>query len=287
MTSRITTYAPIIYALCLLTLCWVGPAAAQTVAGDDTPLRFGRVEYQGKIHYGFLAVGGVHLLTGSFFDATTEHSGKIAPIEEVKILAPVVPTKVIGIAFNYKGVAAPKHDGMAFFAKLPSAVIGPDAEIVPPPGSTELHYEGELVIVMGLRTKNISEKDALKHVYGITAGNDITEHGYGRSPFVVLKAKGADTLSPLGPWIVPGLDYDNLRLETKVNGKIVQKSSTKQMKRSCARIIAELSRYMTLEPGDVIYTGTPGKTAPLKPGDVVEVRIEGVGTLKNTVVGAQ
>lgn len=278
MTIRTT-----IIGLCLLVLSWAVPAIAQTVAGDDTPLRFGRVEYQGKIHYGFVAVGGVHLLTGSFFDAKTEHSGNVVPLEDVKILPPVVPSKVIGIAFNYKGAPAPKHDGMAFFAKLPSAVIGPGEEIVPPPGSKDLHYEGELVIVMGLRTKNISEKDALKHVYGVTIGNDITEHGFGRSPFVVLKAKGADTLSPLGPWIVPGLDYDNLKLQTTVNGKVVQKASTRQMKRSCAKIIAELSRYMTLEPGDVIYTGTPGKTGPLKPGDEVEVRIEGVGRLKNTV----
>ncbi len=259
------------------------PAAAQTVAGDDTPLRFGRVEVDGKVHHGFVAVGGVHLLTGSFLDPTTEHAGRVVPLEEVKVLAPVVPTKVIGIAFNYPGPMAKKHKQMAFFAKLPSAVIGPDAEIVPPPGSKDLHYEGELAIVMGLRTRNVSENDALKRVYGITIGNDITERGYGTSPFVVLKAKGADTLSPLGPWIVPGLDYDNLKLETRVNGKVVQKSSTKRMIRSCARIIAELSRYMTLEPGDVIYTGTPGKTGPLKPGDVVEVEIEGVGTLKNTV----
>ena len=177
---------------------------------------------------------------------------------------------------------------MAFFAKLPSAIIGQGDEIVPPPESKELHYEGELVIVMGLRTRNVSERQALKRIYGITVGNDVTEHGYGRSPFTVLKAKGADTLSPLGPWIVPGLDYDNLSLVTRVNGKVVQKSSTRNMIRSCGKIIAELSRYMTLEPGDVIYTGTPGQDpVRLKPGDVVEVHIEGVGTLKNTVAKQQ
>ena len=258
-------------------------ALAQTVAGDDAPLRFGRFEYEGKAHYGFLAVGGVHQLSGSFFDPKTVVTGRILPLEDIKLLAPVVPSKVIGIAFNYKGAPKPKIKGMAFFAKLPSAVIGTEAQIIPPPGSTELHYEGELAIVMGLRAKNVSEKDALKYVYGVTAGNDITEHGYGRSPFVVLKAKGADTLSPLGPWIVPGLAYDNLDLVTRVNGKVVQKSSTSRMIRSCAKIIAELSRYMTLEPGDVIYTGTPGKTKPLKPGDVVEVEIEGIGRLTNTV----
>ena len=281
--NHIRTPIVAIIALILLAL----PAMAQTVAGDDAPLRFGRFEHDGKAHYGFLAIGGIHQLSGSFFDPETVRTGKVFPLEEVKLLAPVEPTKVIGVAFNYKGAPAPKHDGMAFFAKLPSAVVGPDAEIVPPPGSTALHYEGELVIVMGLRTRNVSEEDALKRVYGITAGNDVTEHGYGRSPFVVLKAKGADTLSPLGPWIVPGLDYDNLDIETRINGKVVQKSSTRHMIRSCAKIVSELSRYMTLEPGDVIYTGTPGKTAPMKPGDTVEVWIEGVGSLKNTVADTQ
>lgn len=263
------------------------PSLAQTAAGDDAPLRYGRFEYQGKAYYGFLGNGGVHQLSGSFFDRATVRTGLVLPLDKIKLLAPVVPSKVIGIAFNYKGAPAPNLDGMAFFAKLPSAVTGPNTEIVPPPGSSELHYEGELVIVMGLRTKNVTAEKALDHVFGITAGNDITERGYGLSPFVVLKAKGSDTMSPLGPWIVPGLAYDHLHIETRVNGKVVQKSSTKQMIRSCARIIAELSRYMTLEPGDIIYTGTPGKTGPLKTGDVVEVQIEGVGTLKNTIAAGE
>ncbi len=259
------------------------PVIAQTVSGDDSPLRFGRFEYHGKKYYGFLGVGGIHQLSGSYFNRETVRTGRVLPLDEIKLLAPVEPTKVIGIAFNYKGAPAPKFDGMAFFAKLPSAIIGPGATIVPPPGSTALHYEGELAIVMGARARNVSKKDALKYVFGVTAGNDITEHGYGTSPFAVLKAKGADTMAPLGPWIVPGLAYDRLKLETRVNGKVVQKASTARMIRSCATIIAELSRYMTLEPGDVIFTGTPGKTAPLKPGDVVEVKIEGIGTLKNVV----
>ena len=259
------------------------PALAQTVEGDDTPLQFGRFEYEGEARYGFLAIGGVHELSGSFFDPKTVTTGRVIPLEDVMLLAPVEPTKVIGIAFNYQSPDGKKTEELAFFAKLPSAVIGPQAEIVPPPGSSDLHYEGELVIVMGARARNVSEKKALSYVYGVTIGNDVTERGYGTSPFAVLKAKGADTLSPLGPWIVPGLYYDRLKLETRVNGKAVQKSSTSKMIRSCAKIIAELSRYMTLEPGDVIYTGTPGKTGPLKPGDVVEVEIEGIGVLRNTV----
>ena len=268
--------------VCLF-MCLSLPAGAQTVEGDDTPLQFGRFEYEGKARYGFLAIGGVHELSGSFFDPQTVTTGRVIPLDEVKLLAPVEPTKVIGIALNYQSHGGKKTKELAFFAKLPSAVIGPEAEIVPPPGSSDLHYEGELVIVMGARARNVPENKALSYVYGVTIGNDVTERGYGTSPFTVLKAKGADTLSPLGPWIVPGLYYDRLKLWTRVNGKVVQKSSTSKMIRSCAKIIAELSRYMTLEPGDIIYTGTPGKTAALKPGDVVEVEIEGIGVLRNTV----
>ena len=262
--------------------CMCMTAAAQITAGDDGPLRFGRFEHQGKVHYGFISFGGVHTLTGSFFDETTVVTGNIIPLEDVKVLPPVVPGKVIGIAQNYKNQGG-KDGKLKFFAKLPSSIIGSEDVIVPPPGSSDLRYEGEMVIVMGARTRNVSEKDALSYVFGVTAGNDITEKSFGADGFSVLKAKGADTFAPLGPWISPGLTVDNLKLEVQVNGKTVQKGSTRHMVHSAARIISELSRYITLEAGDVIYTGTPGKTAALKEGDVVDVLLEGIGRLRNTV----
>ena len=258
------------------------PALAQVTEGDDGPLRFGRFEHQGKIHHGFISVGGVHTLTGGFFDEETVVTGNVIPLDEVKVLAPVVPGKVIGIALNYKSHGGSGGD-LQFFAKLPSSVIGHEDTILPPKGSTNLHYEGEMVIVMGARAKNVSEADALSYVFGVTAGNDITERSFGSGGFTVLKSKGSDTFAPLGPWISPGLTVDNLKFETLVNGKTVQKGSTRQMIHSSARIISELSRYMTLEPGDVIYTGTAGTTGALKQGDVVEVRLEGIGRLRTTV----
>lgn len=265
-----------------LLMCLSVPVLSQVTEGDDGPLRFGRFEHQGKIHYGFISFGGVHTLTGSFFDSQTVVTGNVIPLDDVKVLAPVIPGKVIGVALNYKS-----HGGsggeLQFFAKLPSSIIGPEEVISPPRGSTDLHYEGEMVIVMGARAKNVSEKEALSYVFGVTAGNDITERSFGSGGFSVLKSKGSDTFAPLGPWISPGLTIDNLKFETLVNGKTVQKGSTRQMIHSSARIISEVSQFITLEAGDVIYTGTAGTTAALKEGDVVEVLLEGIGRLRNNV----
>jgi len=265
-----------------LLVCLCVPALSQITEGDDGPLRFGRFEHEGKVHYGFISFGGVHTLTGSFFDKDTVVTGNIIPLEEVRVLPPVIPGKVIGIALNYKSHGGSGGD-LQFFAKLPSSIIGHEDTITPPKGSTNLHYEGEMVIVMGARAKNVSEKEALGFVFGVTAGNDVTERSFGSGGFTVLKSKGSDTFAPLGPWISPGLTIDNLKFETLVNGKSVQKGSTRQMIHSSAKIISELSRYMTLEPGDVIYTGTAGTTAALKEGDVVDVLLEGIGRLRNTV----
>jgi 2-keto-4-pentenoate hydratase/2-oxohepta-3-ene-1,7-dioic acid hydratase in catechol pathway len=209
-------------------------------------------------------------------------TGNIIPLDDVKVLAPVIPGKVIGVALNYKSHGG-KLGKLQFFAKLPSSIIGPEDTIIPPKGSTDLHYEGEMVIVMGARAKNVSEKEALSYVFGVTAGNDISERSFGSGGFSILKSKGSDTFAPLGPWISPGLSMDNLKFETKVNGKTVQKGSTRKMIHSSARIISELSRFITLEAGDVIYTGTTGTTTALKEGDVVEVLLEGIGRLRNTV----
>lgn len=259
------------------------PACAQVTEGDDAPLRFGRFEYRGEVHYGVLASGGLHRLDRSFFEPDAKVTGEVLKLEDVKLLPPVVPTKVIGVARNYPGQYSARGDEPNFFAKLPSALVGMEAVIVPPPGSKELHFEGEMVVVMGRRAKNVGVEEAGEYIFGVTAGNDVTERSYPFEPFHVLRAKGFDTSGPLGPWIVPGLSYDRLKLLTKLNGKVVQQASTSEMLWKTAEIVAALSRYMTLEPGDVIFTGTPGRTLPMKAGDVVEVVLEGVGTLRNRV----
>lgn len=260
-----------------------GSAYAQVTEGDDAPLRFGRFEHEGKASYGVLAVGGVHELDKSFLEPGVKVTGRVFKLEEVKLLPPIIPSKVIGIARNYKSHGGEKGEEPGFFAKLPSALIGSGAEIVPPPKSSDLHLEGEMVIVIGAQAKNVKAAEARDVIFGVTAGNDVTERSYPFEPFSVLRSKGFDTSGPLGPWIVPGLAYDQLRLKTRLNGKIVQEASTKDMIFDTGEIVETVSRYITLEPGDLIYTGTPGTMSPIKPGDVVEVELDGVGVLKNTV----
>lgn len=267
----------------VLILAFTNPANSQVVDGDDAPLRLGRFEHQGKIWYGFLSTGGMHQLDGSYFDDKTKQTGKVIPLDEVKLLAPVIPGKVIAIANNYKSHGGKKPKTLQFFAKLPSSVIATNETIIPPPGSTDLHYEGEMVIVISDRVKNVSVKDADNYILGVTAGNDVTERGYPFTPFNLLRSKGSDTLAPLGPWIVPGLSYDRLQLVTRLNGKIVQKTSTRKMHYSVKQIVSILSNYITLERGDVIYTGTSGRTKAMKTGDKIEISLEGVGILRNTV----
>lgn len=278
-----------IFVRALLAAAWVtlflGQAPAQVTEGDDGPLRYGRFEHKGEVFYGFLSVGGIHQLDRSFLDPKARRTGLVFPLDTIRILSPIVPKKVIAVALNYKSHGGQRTRELPFFAKLPSAIIATGEQIVPPPGSTSLHYEGEMVIVIGKKGRDISRKNAKDFIFGVTIGNDVTERGYGFSPFDLLRTKGSDTLSPLGPWIVPGLHYDRLRLETRLNGKVVQKSSTSKMIFSVSEIVSRISRYITMEPGDVIYTGTPGTTGPMRPGDRIEVRLEGVGKLENTVKG--
>ena len=253
-------------------------------------MRFGRFEADGQIRYGVLSAGGVHEIDRSFLDPAAQVTGRVFPLEGLKLLPPVIPGKIIGIALNYPdnpplpGNAGP---GPGYFAKLPSALVGDHDEIVPPADSTNLNYEGEMVVVIGKQARRVSPKEALDHVFGVTAGNDVTERGYPFSPLQILRAKGSDTFAPLGPWIVPGLLYDDLRLTTRLNGKVVQSTRTSRMINKVAAIVAELSQQFTLEPGDLIFTGTPGKTRALQTGDEIEVELDGVGVLHNRVAKPQ
>jgi 2-keto-4-pentenoate hydratase/2-oxohepta-3-ene-1,7-dioic acid hydratase in catechol pathway len=141
-----------------------------------------------------------------------------------------------------------------------------------------------MVIVMGKRAQNVSKERAKEYVFGVTTGNDVSERDWQKSDLQWFRAKAADTFGPLGPVIVTGVNYDDLLLETRLNGKVVQSQRTKDLIFNVAEIVSYISRYVTLEPGDVIYSGTPGTTQQMKAGDVVEVQLEKVGTLSNPVV---
>ncbi|MGC8836899.1 MAG: fumarylacetoacetate hydrolase family protein [Anaerolineae bacterium] len=208
--------------------------------------------------------------------------------EEFRLLAPCAPTKVLAVGLNYAAHAA--EAGMevpeepVFFLKPPSAVIGPEEAIVYPKLSRRVDYEAELAVVIGRRARRVAPEEALDYVLGYTCGLDVTARDLQRSDGQWTRAKGFDTFCPLGPWIVPDLDPHDLLVECRVNGQVRQRARTSDLIFPVEDLIHRASLVMTLEPGDVLLTGTPSGIGPLQPGDEVEVEIEGIGILRNVVV---
>lgn len=251
------------------------------------PTRYVRYALEGRTAYGILAGDSIRELSGDLF-ATPRPTGRVVALRSVRLLAPCEPKKVIAVGLNYKSHLGerPTASYPGLFAKLPTSIIGPEAAIVYPSDAENLHYEGELVVVIGRRARGVSVADAPRYVFGVTAGNDVSERGWQRSDLQWFRAKASDTFGPLGPAIVAGLPYNDLLLQTRLNGEVVQSQRTRDLIFDVPTIVSYVSRYVTLEPGDVIYTGTPGTTRAMKPGDLVEVEIEGVGVLRNRVVRA-
>ena len=213
-------------------------------------------------------------------------TGVQVPRNTVTLLAPATPSKVIAVGLNYQTHlgerSAAAYPGL--FAKLPTSIIAHGDTVVLPPDAHNVHYEGEMVIVIGKRAQNVSKERAKDYVFGVTTGNDVSERDWQKADLQWFRAKAADTFGPLGPVIVTGVNYDDLLLETRLNGTVVQSQRTRDLIFNVAEIVSYISRYVTLEPGDVIYSGTPGTTQQMKAGDVVEVQLEQVGTLRNPVV---
>lgn len=237
--------------------------------------------------YGLIEGDAIYAVEGSIFGEFRQGK-KVAALTEVSLLAPCQPTKILAVGLNYHAHAA--EAGMdvpaepLLFFKPPSSVIGPLEPIVYPILSQQVDYEGELAVVIGQRVRNVPPEKAHDFVLGYTCGNDVTARDLQRRDNQWTRAKGFDTFCPLGPCIVTDLDPAHLTIQTRVNGEIRQSTSTTDMVFGVAELIATISQVMTLEPGDVILTGTPSGVGPLQPGDVVEVEIEGIGILRNPVV---
>jgi 2-keto-4-pentenoate hydratase/2-oxohepta-3-ene-1,7-dioic acid hydratase in catechol pathway len=197
------------------------------------------------------------------------------------------PTKIIAIGLNYLDHA--KEFNMEIpeypliFMKPPTAVIGNGETIIYPPQTKELHYEGELGIVIGKKTRNVSVEDAKHYIAGYTCANDVTARDLQRLDGQWTRSKSFDTFCPLGPKITKNIDPTNLAIATRVNGVVKQNSNTNQMIFNAFKLVSFISAIMTLMPGDIISTGTPPGVGELQVGDVVEVEIEGIGVLRNTV----
>ena len=239
--------------------------------------KYVRYQAESTVAYGILDGATIRQLRGNLFGAP-EPAGIAHPLNAVKLLYPCEPSKILAVGRNYKSHLGDRQapDRPEMFYKPVSALQNPDDPIVIPPDAANVHFEGELVIVIGPRGT----------IFGVTCGNDVSDRDWQNGPRKDLqwwRAKGADTFAPLGPVIVTGLDYRNLMLETRLNGEVVQKQSTADLTFDGPAIVSWVSRWVTLVPGDAIYTGTPGSTRAMHSGDVVEVAIEGIGVLRNPV----
>ncbi len=273
------------HAAVLALLC----ALSTSIAGAQEPVtKYVRYTHAGASAYGILNGDEIRELRGDLF-AKSSPTGRTVKLSDVRLLAPCQPGKVIAVGLNYQSHlgtrAAAPYPGL--FAKMPTSIIATGDDIVLPPDAKNAHYEGELVIVIGKKASRVSVADAKAHVFGVTAGNDVSERDWQRDDLQWFRAKASDTFGPLGPAIVTGLNYDDLLLQTRLNGAVVQSERTKDMIFDVSKIVSYVSQYVTLEPGDVIYTGTPQTTRAIKNGDVVEVEIEGVGLLRNRVTQAR
>jgi 2-keto-4-pentenoate hydratase/2-oxohepta-3-ene-1,7-dioic acid hydratase in catechol pathway len=213
-----------------------------------------------------------------------------AALETVTALAPVTPSKVIGIGRNYRAHAAelghdlPKEP--LLFLKPPSSVQGPSAAVVLPKQSERVDFEAELGVVIGKRARNVSSADALQYVFGYAAVCDVTARDLQKKDDQWTRAKGFDTFCPVGPWVVTGVDPGDLPIQLRQNGTLKQDGNTNDMIFSVPQLIAYISGIMTLEPGDLIATGTPSGVAPLQPGDQIVITIAGVGELSFPVTAS-
>ena len=260
--------------------------ALTTVSAQQTVTKYVRYSAAGVTSYGILEGDQIRELKGDLFENPAP-TGRRVPLASVKLLPPCDPKKVIAVGLNYKTHLGerPAAEYPGLFAKYPTSIIAHGANIVIPPDAKNVHYEGELVVVIGKRAKNVDVKSAKSYVFGVTIGNDVSERDWQKTDLQWFRAKASDTFGPMGPAIVTGLNYDDLLLQTKLNGEVVQSQRTKDLIFDVASVVSYLSKYVTLEPGDVIFTGTPGTTRSFKAGDTIEVEIEGIGTLRNKAIG--
>jgi 2-keto-4-pentenoate hydratase/2-oxohepta-3-ene-1,7-dioic acid hydratase in catechol pathway len=253
-------------------------------------MRIGRFDMQGRTGYGLLEGEKINVLWGAPYDGgLASTTGEVLSLPEVALLAPCEPTKIVAIGLNYRDHAAefgnPIPEEPLIFMKPASAVIGPDEDIVYPGMSRRVDYEAELAVVIGKMARNIKEENFRDYVLGYACFNDVTARDLQKKDGQWTRAKGFDTFAPLGPWIETDIpDPGNLTVEAYLNGERRQHSNTGNLIFPVATLISFISRIMTLLPGDVIATGTPSGVGPMRVGDVVEIKVEGIGTLRNRLV---
>lgn len=250
-------------------------------------MRIAHFYCMGRHMWGVPSDDGIVVHNGSPFDSSFGATDHTLVWETAHLRPPAAPSKIVCIGSNYRRhceeMGRPIPGVPKLFMKPPSALLAHEQSIELPADVGRVDFEGELALVIGRRARKIREDQAAEHVLGYTILNDVTARELQKQDTVFTRAKGFDTFCPLGPWLETDLDPRNLALSTRVNGEVRQDSSTSDMIFDPFRLVSFISHIMTLEPGDVISTGTPSGVGPLAAGDVVEVSIEGIGTLSNGV----
>jgi len=250
-----------------------------------------RFEHKDKTLWGVLEEENLHPVTGSIFEKFRVGKRSV-PISQVTLLPPVEPTKIVAVGRNYlahsRELGHPVPKEPLLFLKPPSAVIGPNGIISYPEMSERVDYEGELAVIIRKEARRLSDEiEVEEFILGYTCFNDITARDLQVKDVQFTRAKSFDTFASMGPCIATGLNPGGLRIKTFLNGKLRQSASTRSMLFPVPFLIRYVSRVMTLYPGDIITTGTPEGVGPMVPGDRVDVQIEGIGTLSNTVAARE
>jgi len=263
----------------------------QVLQKTQTIVRYQR--HNREVYYGIVEDDEIVQLSSNFTEIVNDelkYDGSRVRYNDVKILEPVIPSKIVNFGWTY-AEHAKETGGRAnlkepfLFLKPTSSVIPDQGEIILPSSdlTKQVEMEGEVALIIGKRGKNIKEEEALEYVFGCTIFNDVTARDLTRADPQFTRGKGFDTFGPLGPCIVKGVDPTNLKIVTTLNGKVVQEGNTNQMSLSIPFLISWISKVMTLEPGDVLATGSPSGSCPMKSGDIVVVEVQQIGKLCNYV----
>ena len=238
----------------------------------------------GEIHWGMVHGDQIWQLAGAPYE-TMEHTGEWYERGTVKFEVPAEPSQIFMTAFNFRShITGEPAAEPGLFLVPPSSLVGPEDPIVRPAESQDLHYEAEMAIVIGKRAENVAVEDAHEYIFGVTAGNDVSERGWQANDIQWVRGKGSRGFNAVGPVLYKDADYNNIQITGRHNGEVVQSENSSDLIFGMEEMVSYISRYFTLEPGDMIWSGTMGTTSAMVPGDVYEVELEGIGTLRNEVV---
>jgi 2-keto-4-pentenoate hydratase/2-oxohepta-3-ene-1,7-dioic acid hydratase in catechol pathway len=257
-------------------------------------MRWARFESNGKASYGIIEGSEIEAVEGDMLGAH-KRTGRKLPLDKVKLLVPLEPQTFYAAGLNYvdhimeqakmhgREPNIPEKPDIGYRANNALIAHGEDV-IVPKDATDKVQYEAEIVVVIGKKAKNLTEKDALSCVFGYTIGNDVSERTWQKGDRTLWRAKNTDTFKPMGPWIETNVDLDKLKTTVRVNGRQTIEFPTNHMLFGIERYISAMSRYVTLHPGDMIWMGTEGSSPDIKDGEVVEIEINQIGTLRNRFV---